>query len=67
MTDKPSSPSSFKQWRKRNRQRLQSTALLLAVLSPFGLYAALQAGLGWVAIACFTLVALAELLTIFSA
>ena len=67
MTDKPSSPSSFSKWRKRNRQRLQSTALLLAVLSPFGLYVALQAGLGWVAIACFTLVALAELLTIFSA
>lgn len=56
-------PSKFQAWIKRNKFTLQLGALGLAVLAPFALYAALSAGLLWLAVVCFALLALGILLT----
>jgi len=50
-------------WRKKYRQPAQIAALLLAVLSPFGLFAALQSGSPLLAAVCFAVFAFSMLLT----
>lgn len=50
-------------WSKRNKFTLQLIAFALAVLAPFGIYAALTAGIPWLAGAAFALFALGMLLT----
>lgn len=54
---------SLNAWRKRQRYALQVIALILGVLAPFGIYFALVAGLGWLAILLFGVLAAAMLLT----
>jgi hypothetical protein len=54
---------SLNTWRKRQRYALQVIALILGVLAPFGIYFALVAGLGWLAILLFGVLAAAMLLT----
>lgn len=56
-------PSKFQSWVKHNKFTLQLVALGLAVLAPFALYAALSAGLFWLAAVCFALLALGMALT----
>ena len=55
--------SQLQGWSKRNKFNLQLSALGLALLAPFGLYAALSAGILWLAVACFALFALGMTLT----
>lgn len=50
-------------WRKKYRQQAQIAALLLAILSPFGLFFALQAGAVALAVVCFAVFAFSMLLT----
>jgi hypothetical protein len=54
---------SLTTWRKRQRYALQAAALILGVLAPFGIYFSLVAGLGWLAILMFGVLAVAMLLT----
>ncbi len=53
-------------WRKKNRFPLQMTALLAGLLTPFGLFAALEAGLVWMAALMFALLALSMLLALWA-
>jgi hypothetical protein len=52
------------EWLKRNRQIAQQVALGVAILSPFGLYYAMQSGQSALASMCFALLAAALALTI---
>jgi len=63
MADKFPTKSSFSTWRKQHRYALQAIALILGVLAPFGIYAALTLGLGWLGVLLFGLLAIAMLLT----
>jgi hypothetical protein len=56
----PARPS----WARRHRLPIQIGALLLAILAPFGLFAALQGGNDMLAGGCFAIFALAMLLTV---
>jgi hypothetical protein len=55
--------NSNSSWRKKYRQQAQIAALLLAVLSPFGIFAALQSGSPLLAGLGFAVFAFAMLLT----
>lgn len=55
--------SSLKSFAKKRKFELQIAALGLLILAPFGLYAALSAGLAALAAACFALLAAGMLLT----
>jgi hypothetical protein len=50
-------------WRAHNRFRIQAVALILGILSPFGLYWALQNGQTILSIVFFALFAVCMLLT----
>jgi hypothetical protein len=50
-------------WRKRRRFSIQSAALVVALLSPFGLHWGLETGQNLIAIFLFGLLALALALT----
>jgi len=50
-------------WLKKYRQQMQIAALLLAILSPLGLFAALQSGAAVLAGVCFAVFAISMLLT----
>jgi hypothetical protein len=49
-------------WRKKYRYALQVAALILGVLAPFGIYASLTLGLGWLAALPFGMLVAAMLL-----
>jgi hypothetical protein len=53
----------FKTWRKRYRFLIQSMALVVALLSPFAIFWALEAGQDLLAALSFGLLALAMLVT----
>ncbi len=55
--------SKLQAWNKRNRFAVQIFALLLALLSPFVLYAALASAFTWLAVLAFTLFTCAMALT----
>jgi hypothetical protein len=62
----PSSPVrsiQFSAWRKRHRFSIQSLVLVIALLSPFALYWALEAGQNALAAFFFGLLALALAVT----
>jgi hypothetical protein len=50
-------------WRKRNRFSIQVVALILGLLSPFGLYGALQNNVTPLSIVFFVLLGICMLLT----
>lgn len=56
-------PSKFNAWIKRTKFNLQLVALLLLVLAPFGLFSALAAGMVWLAVGSFGLLAAGMVLT----
>jgi hypothetical protein len=53
----------IKAWRKRYRFPIQSAALVVALLAPFGLYWGLEAGQNIIAAIFFSLLALALAVT----
>jgi hypothetical protein len=53
------SPKPKNSWAKRHRFHVQVAALAAGVLAPFLLFAALQAGIAWLAAASFVIFALA--------
>lgn len=53
----------FSDWRKKHRFALQAAALILGVAAPFAVYYALAAGVIWLAVLCFGVLALAMLIT----
>lgn len=55
--------NSKQSWRKKYRQQGQIAALVLAILSPFGIFAALQAGNPLLAGVCFGVFTFSMLLT----
>jgi len=63
MTENGKSKIGWLAWRKKHRYALQVVALILGVLTPFGIYVALTLGLGWVAALLFSLLSVAMLLT----
>ena len=63
MTENRKTKIDWLAWRKKNRYALQVVALILGVLAPFGIYAALTLGLGWLGIMLFSLLSVAMLLT----
>jgi hypothetical protein len=63
MTENGKTKIGWLAWRKKHRYALQVAALILGVLAPFGIYAALTLGLGWLGVLLFSLLAVAMLLT----
>jgi hypothetical protein len=63
MIENGKTKSGWLAWRKKYRYALQVAALILGVLAPFGIYAALNGGAGWLAALLFGLLAVAMLLT----
>ena len=63
MANKNLTKTKWMAWRKKHRYTLQAAALILGVLAPFGIYAALTLGAGWLAVLLFGLLAAAMLLT----
>ena len=52
----------IKEWKIKNKLKLQNLSFLIAIIAPFGLYFALENSLNILAVVLFTVIALCMLL-----